>query len=184
MYTIHATGEVVRCAPGVVFVVADNTNGSGDETGQYAGTNQANAALVNRFKRMVRVDYMSKRQETAALVNHTNVSWDAAEHVTTFMAHARKLPAMEGVVLSLRQMVGFVNTVKDGFNAKSAFEVAILSRLPNAERAALETLATLQWTEAFENLLLGITPAAEGLAPADSAASNAFDDDVTASLNR
>jgi len=84
-------------------------------------------------------------------------------------------------------MVGFVNTVKDGFAAKAAFDVAVLSRLPNAERAALETLATLQWSEQFENLLHGVTPANENLgpvAPADSAASRAFDDDVTASLNR
>lgn len=185
-YTIHATGEVVKAAPGVVFVVADNTNGCGDETGQYAGTNQSNAALVNRFKRMIRVDYMSRGQEVAALVNHTRVSEAAAGHVVDFFSRARKLPDMEGAVLSLRQMTGFVNTVKDGFSSKMAFEVAILNKLASTERAVIEALATLEWNQQFETLLNGsptaVEPAMAG--PSDSRAAQAFDDEVTASLNR
>lgn len=185
-YTIHATGEVVKAAPGVVFVVADNTNGTGDETGQYAGTNQSNAALVNRFKRMIRVDYMTRGQEVAALVNHTRVSEAAAGHVVDFFSRARKLPDMEGAVLSLRQMTGFVNTVKDGFSSKMAFEVAILNKLASTERAVIEALATLEWNQQFETLLNGsptaVEPAMAG--PSDSRAAQAFDDEVTASLNR
>ena len=185
-YTIHATGEVVRCAPGVTFVIADNTNGAGDETGQYAGTNQANAALVNRFKRMVRVDYMTKAQETEALMNRCpGLPQAAAEHVAEFVAHARKLPEVEGVALSLRQMCGFVGMVKDGFGSKFSFECAILNRLPNTERAAIETLATLQWNQTFETLFTGSpsTPEASNT-PGDSKAAHAFDDEVSASLNR
>jgi len=181
-YTIHSTGEVVKVAPGVMFVIADNTNGAGDETGQYAGTNQSNTSLVNRFKRMVRVDYLSKAQETNALVNHTRIPHVAAEHVADFMQRARKLPEMEGVALSLRQMVGFVDMVKDGFNAKYAFEVAVLTRLPGTERAAIETMATLQWSEQFEQLLAGAPTLTN--APSTTAAASAFDDEVSASLSR
>jgi MoxR-like ATPase len=174
-YTVHATGEVVKVAPGVCFVIGDNTNGSGDETGQYAGTNSANASLVNRFKRMIRVDYLTKAQEASALVNHTGIPLAAAEHVADFMARARKLPEMEGVALSLRQMVGFVGAFKDGFDAKVAFEMAVLTRLPATERAAMETMATLQWSSAFEALMSGHTAPAT---PSDSRASQAFDDDA------
>jgi cobaltochelatase CobS len=180
-YTIHATGEVVKVAPGVMFVIGDNTNGAGDETGQYAGTNQSNTSLVNRFKRMVRVDYLTKAQETSALVNHTRIPQAAAEHVVEFMQRARKLPEMEGVALSLRQMVGFVDMVKDGFGARYAFECAVLTRLPGTERAAIETMATLQWSEQFEQLLAG-APVTN--APSDTAAASAFDDEVSASLGR
>jgi cobaltochelatase CobS len=174
-YTVHATGEVVKVAPGVCFVIGDNTNGSGDETGQYAGTNTANASLVNRFKRMVRVDYLTKAQEAGALVNRTGIPLAAAEHVADFMARARRLPEMEGVALSLRQMVGFVGAFKDGFSAKSAFEMAVLTRLPSTERAAMETMATLQWSDAFEALMQGQTAPATA---SDSAASNAFADNA------
>jgi cobaltochelatase CobS len=172
-YTVHATGEVVKVAPGVVFVIGDNTNGSGDETGQYAGTNAANASLVNRFKRMLKVDYLTKAQEAGALVNHTGIPLAAAEHVADFMHRARKLPEMEGVALSLRQMVGFVGAFKDGFDAKRSFEMAVLTRLPGTERAAIETMATLQWGAEFEALMQGQTAPATA---SDSAAAEAFED--------
>jgi len=187
-YTIHATGEVVKAAPGVVFVIADNTNGAGDETGQYAGTNQANAALVNRFKRMIQVSYMDREEEAAALVNHTSIPKPAALHVVDFFARARKLPEMEGAVLSLRQMTGFVNTVKDGFGSALAFSVAVLNKMPGTERAAVQALATLEWNAKFEALMLG-KDQQEAAKPAtadasDSRAAKAFDDDVSSSLNR
>jgi len=181
-YTIHETGEVVKAAPGVMFIIADNTNGTGDESGQYAGTNQANTSLVNRFKRMVRVDYLSKQQETSALMNRCpGLPQAAAEHLTDFVARARKLPEMEGVALSLRQMVGFVGMVKDGFSAKYAMECAILVKLPMTERAALEAMATLQWTDQFEQLVNGVVLTNQ---PSTSATAAAFDDEFSAELSR
>ncbi len=183
-YTVHATGKVVRCAKGVFFVVADNTNGAGDETGHYVGTNQSNAALVNRFPRMVRVDYLTKAQEVRALCNHTGINADASNHVVEFFHTARRLPQMEGVVLSMRQMVGLVNIVKDGFPVKKAIEMALLTRLPSTERAVLETLATLDWGRDFDAFMAGKgKPQPMGQA-SGSAAGKAFDDDVSASLNR
>ena len=182
-YTVHATGEVIRVAPGVMLCVADNTNGSGDETGRYNGTNQSNTALVNRFGRMIKIDYLSKAQESAALRNWTHIPLPAAEHVVDFFHRARKLPEMDGAVLSLRQMIGFVNTVIDGFSSKVAFEVAILNAMPNTERAALDALATLEWNAQFEALLAG-NAVAPTVQPSDSASAAAFDDEVSASLNR
>lgn len=185
-YTVHSTGEVVKAAPGVVFVVADNTAGYGDETGQYAGTHQSNAALINRFKRMIRIDYMSEAQEARALANHTKAPLPACEFLAGFMARARKLPAMENVVLSLRQMTGLVQCVQDGFAAKDALQVTLLNRLPSTERAALEALATLQWANEFDRLVRGIAKdePAKPQGNTDTAAGRAFDDEVSASLNR
>ena len=185
-YTIHQTGEVIKVAPGVMLCVADNTNGSGDETGRYAGTNQSNGALVNRFKRMIRVDYLTKAQEVQALMGWTGIVEAAATHVVEFFQRARKLPEMDGAILSLRQMTGFVNTVKDGFSSKVAFEVAVLNAMPNTERAALEALATLEWNREFERHLTGSSSTSvEPMGvPDNSAGSRAFDDEVSAALNR
>jgi MoxR-like ATPase len=184
-YTIHQTGEVVRVAPGVMLCVADNTNGTGDESGRYAGTNQSNGALVNRFKRMIRVEYLSKAQEVQALMNWTGIVQPAAEHVVDFFTRARRLPEMDGAILSLRQMTGFVGTVKDGFPSKVAFEVAVLNALPNTERAALEALSTLEWNAEFEQRLTGSAAVVEPMGvPDNSAGSKAFDDEVSADLNR
>ena len=167
------TGEVVKCADGVVFVVADNTTGAGDEGGLYAGTNISNAALVTRFKRMILVDYLSAQKEAEALANHTACPLPAAKHLADFVAQARRLPALQGVVISLRQMVGFVQTVQDGFSAKDAFVTAVSSRMPSTEKAAIEGLADLAWSASFEALIHNKPVPAT---PSNSPASQAFGD--------
>lgn len=168
------TGELVRAADGVVFVVADNTAGSGDEGGLYAGTNVSNAALVTRFKRMIQIDYLSAQKEAEALANHTKCPMEAAKHLADFVAQIRRMPAMQGVVISLRQMIGFVQCVQDGFSSKDAFVTAISSRMPATERATIEGLADLRWNENFEGLVHGKT--APIVAPSDSPAAQAFGD--------
>jgi MoxR-like ATPase len=168
------TGEVVKAADGVVFVVADNTTGSGDEGGLYAGTNISNAALVTRFKRMITVDYLSAQKEAEALANHTKCPMPAARHLTDFVAQARRLPALAGVVISLRQMVGFVQCVQDGFSSKDAFETTISSRMPATEKAAVEALADLAWNQSFEALVHNTPLPAK---PSNSAAARAFGDE-------
>jgi MoxR-like ATPase len=168
------TGEAVKCADGVLFVVADNTNGAGDEGGLYAGTNISNAALVTRFKRMLFVDYLTAQQEAEALANHTACPLEAAKHLADFVAQARRLPALQGVVISLRQMVGFTQIVQDGFPAKQAFEIAISSRMPSTEKAAIEALCDLQWGKAFEALISGAAVPAQ---PSNSPAAQAFGDE-------
>jgi hypothetical protein len=132
------------------------------------------------------VDYLSKPQESKALANHTGAPVKACAHVVDFFHAARKLPELEGVVLSLRQMTGLVKIVAQGFPAKVAFRTSLLERLPATERAALETLVTLDWGSQFESLMRGEDP--YGLSPiaqaSDSLAGRAFDDEVSASLNR
>jgi MoxR-like ATPase len=168
------TGEVVKAADGVVFIVADNTTGAGDEGGLYAGTNISNAALVTRFKRMIIVDYLSAKQEAEALANHTACPITAAQHLADFVAQARRLPALQGVVISLRQMVGFVQCVQDGFDAKDAFVTTISSRMPATEKAAIEALADLAWNNAFEALVHNKPAPAT---PSNSPAAKAFGDE-------
>jgi MoxR-like ATPase len=167
------TGEVVKAADGVVFIVADNTTGCGDEGGLYAGTNISNAALVTRFKRMIIVDYLPVAKETEALANHTACPIDAARHVAEFVANVRRLPALQGVVVSLRQMVGLVQMMQDGFTSKEAFVCTISSRMPATERAAIEALADLTWNKALEALMAGKPVPA---APSNSPAAQAFGD--------
>jgi cobaltochelatase CobS len=183
-YTLP-TGEVVHCAPGVVFCAADNTRGTGDETGAYHGTNAVNAALIDRFKRMLVVDYMSKSDEAKAIVNHCpSCPKPAADALADFVARARKLPEMENIVLSLRQMVGFVQAIQDGMSVKVASQVTILNRVPATERAALETLFTLAWASDFTNLMSGTAIDVNASPAPVSAAGQAFDDEISASLSR
>jgi MoxR-like ATPase len=172
-YFIPATGELVKCADGVVFVVADNTNGSGDDGGLYAGTNVCNVALVNRYARMLHIDYLSAQKEAEALANHTACPLPAAKHLADFVAQARRQPALQGVVISLRQMVAFVQMVQDGFSSKDAFVATLSSRMPATERATIDAMCDLAWNTAFEALVNGKAVPAQA---SNSPAANAFAD--------
>jgi len=173
-YTLP-TGETVKAADGVVFMVADNTAGSGDEGGLYAGTNVSNAALVTRFSRTIVVDYLTAKEEAQALANRTACPLPAARHVADFFAQARRNASLQGVVLSLRQMIGFVQCVQDGIPAAEAFKLAISNRMPAVERATIEVLADLAWSSTFDALIQGKGVPAT---PSDSAASQAFADNA------
>jgi len=176
-------GEKVIAAPGVCFVVCDNTAGRGDDTGLYAGTNPSNAALVDRFDRMIRVDYIAVELEARALANHTGAPLEAATHVAEFAARARRMPEMQAMVLSLRGLTAFVNMVSDGFNVDQAAEATILNKLADTERAAMETFFTLAWKQDFVNLLRGQMPQPP-VQPSNSYAARAFDDETSALLAR
>jgi len=170
------TGEVVKCADGVVFCVADNTNGAGDEGGLFAGTNVSNVALVTRFKRMIHVDYLSPQREAEALANHTSCPLPAARHLADFVATLRRMPAMQGVVISLRQMVAFVQMVQQGFASKYSFETTISSRMPATEKATIEAQIDLAWNQNFEALVHNKQPVAAPVTASDSPAANVFND--------
>lgn len=167
------TGEVVKAADGVVFCVADNTAGSGDEGGLYAGTNISNAALLTRFKRFIPMGFLPIEREAEALANHTACPIPAAMHLAKFVADARSQPSLAGVVISLRQMIGFVQMVQDGFKSKDAFTICISSRMPATERATIEAMIDLQWNNTFEAMLAGNKPS-PAVQPSNSAAANAF----------
>lgn len=172
-----STGERVPCAEGVVFVCGDNTRGFGDTTGLYAGTMQANAALVDRMARMVIVDYLPASLEAEALANHTAAPRPACDRVVAFVGSARKLPGFEDRPLSLRRMVAFVEMVQDGFSISDAFEDTFLSRMPDAERSALG----MHWKAAFDGAAFeaemsgGPLPAPASDAPEQVKARSIFD---------
>lgn len=65
----EATPEWRRTTPHkhFAFVATGNTNGSGDETGLYQGTNQQNAANFSRFALVTKVEYMPEDQEIEIL---------------------------------------------------------------------------------------------------------------------
>lgn len=48
-YVVPDSGEVIQAAPGFMVMVADNSNGSGDLSGEYAGIGTMNSALMSRF---------------------------------------------------------------------------------------------------------------------------------------
>jgi len=72
------------------FVATGNTNGSGDETGLYIGTNMGNAANYSRFGIVEHVRYMPKKQEVQVLINQGGIVKEDAERLVSFAEDIRK----------------------------------------------------------------------------------------------
>jgi cobaltochelatase CobS len=178
-FLVLPNGERVQCAPGVLFCAADNTNGTGDTTGLFHGTNQANAAMVDRFAIMVKVDYLPAKLEAEALSNRTTAPLAACQMVVEFVRGARGLAGFEAQPLSLRRMVAFVSMCRKGFSPKVAFEDCFLSRMAEDERLKLESHFKIQFTSesvfmAALNGTAGPAPVSVSTAPEQVSARNAF----------
>jgi cobaltochelatase CobS len=135
------TGEVVSFADGVVVSIADNTAGYGDESGVYAGTHSANAALVDRAARVVVVDYLPTMLEAEALQKRTSASQGACVRVAEFAAKVRNEAARNGGdsrPFSIRRLIAFMNaTHRDGLKPADSWDITVLSRLPEADRETM-----------------------------------------------
>ncbi|WP_034619344.1 AAA family ATPase [Chitinibacter tainanensis] len=76
--------RVVRPHPNFRFVATGNTNGSGDESGLYAGTKIQNAASMERFAIVENVPYMEKQAEVALVVSRIGVTKEDATKIVDF----------------------------------------------------------------------------------------------------
>jgi MoxR-like ATPase len=181
------TGEVVAFADGVVVVIADNTAGYGDESGVYAGTHSANAALVDRAARVILVDYLPAMLEAEALQRHSGAPQAACIRLADFAAKVRTLQAQTGGdvrPLSIRRLIAFANaTHRDGLAFGEALSTTMLSRLPEADREALRQAVNAHLDErAYKCELSGVIPpfpadiaAVVASSPQQNAARDAFD---------
>lgn len=82
--------RVIRPHKNFRFVATGNTNGSGDETGLYVGTNMGNAANYSRFGITDRVTYMPKKQEAAVIAAQADIDLDDAKLLVEFATKIRE----------------------------------------------------------------------------------------------
>lgn len=72
------------------FVATGNTNGSGDETGLYQGTNLQNAANYSRFGIVTKMEYMSKDDEAQMIEKKTKIANNKAVMLVNFASRVRQ----------------------------------------------------------------------------------------------
>ena len=180
------TGEVVTRAPGVFVIAADNTNGSGDETGRYADTGVLNLALIDRFQLMLAVDYLPASREAAMLAARSGVPDTVARHMVQYArltrdgANGGKLTAG----LTFRRLLAWAGAVRARIPSKHAFDMAIITPADPADRPTLRQLETTQGGhDRIDRVLAGgvwedpaVPPQGVTQTPAGAAAAQAFAD--------
>ena len=123
------------------FVATGNTNGSGDETGLYAGTKIGNAANYSRFGITVKVPYPNPETETAMLVNRVGVSKKDAAALVDIATRIREqydngeisIPISPRELLSATTL-GVMNSGKWNIG----FQLAYTNRLGKTEAEAVQ----------------------------------------------
>lgn len=82
--------RVIKPHPNFRFCATGNTNGSGDETGLYQGTQMQNAAAYSRFHITEEVDYLDEKTEIAIIVGQTRVPPAEVQKVVKFANEIRR----------------------------------------------------------------------------------------------
>jgi len=127
---IQETGRRVQVAPGVLFVAADNTNGTGGGARRgYVDTNKLNAAFLDRFGPRIPFDYLSRDKERGVLVAYTGCTVELADLLISAAAVTRA--AADDQTLShgigLRRLISWAELLIDGIDAETAFRCAVLN---------------------------------------------------------
>lgn len=164
---IRETGERVPVAPGVCFLAADNTNGTGGGARRgYTDTNRLNAATLDRFGIMVNVDYLTPEKESNVLVSRTGCTPELAQ-ILVASAHLTRTVAASGNLvapISLRQLISWAELLTDGIDPNDALSLAVLNKASEADVETLRQQCLLTIDKA------AIATALQGKLPATPAA--------------
>jgi len=116
----------------VVFFCADNSNGHGDESGNFDGVRSKNTAFLDRFSFTLKFDYLPHDKEVALINKRTLLPIDATDVLVRFANTARE-KARAGLLTqppSLRQLFAWARAMQRGMPVSIAFENAIVIKVP------------------------------------------------------
>ena len=136
-------GERVECAPGVVFVIADNTSGSGDGTGAYHDTQAMNRAFMDRQSKVIRVGYLPPAKEAQALASRTGAPLAGCAMLVDYAGRTREAAAQGEMVggLSLRRLSAVAMDITAGIDPARAMASCVYNVLPEDDAEVARQLA-------------------------------------------
>jgi MoxR-like ATPase len=143
---VAETGEVIPLAPGVMVIISDNTNGTGDQTGQYESTRIMNRAFLDRAGVTIRLDYMTPDREALAIQARTGCSKETAAKLAKLAAITRR-GADDGKLshgLTLRRLIALAELITDGCAPAAAYQIAVIETAPHDDKETLRQIWTAE----------------------------------------
>jgi len=125
------------------FIATGNTNGSGDETGLYQGTNMQNAANYDRFGVVCKVNYMNKKMEQRIIVNQSDLESDDAKKLVEFATSVRQAYDA-GKISSTISPRALINAAKVGIRRGSltmGINLAFANKLSTIDKEVCEGMS-------------------------------------------
>lgn len=126
------------------FVATGNTNGGGDETGLYQGTQIQNAANYSRMHIVEEVPYMEAELETAVIASQAGLKKDDAKKLVAFANDIREAfkGGRIGMTISPRELItaGKLGIVR-GADYSAGLRQGFMNRMSRVDREAASQLA-------------------------------------------
>lgn len=118
----------IKIHPDCVFIATANIGI------EYSGTNDIDAALMNRFLPL-QLDYIQAKHEIEVLTNRTDVNKEQATKIVNFANRIRQDYKEEKISksCSTRECIAMAELVADGFSYTEAFKYVILYKYSNPE---------------------------------------------------
>lgn len=136
--------RMIRPHPNFRFVATGNTNGGGDETGLYQGTQIQNAANYSRFKITEEVTYMEPKLEAAVVAGQAAIEKKEAERLVQFANLVREMfkAGKIGTTVSPRELIsaGMLGRVRGG-KFRQGLNSAFINRLSRVDKEAVGQVA-------------------------------------------
>lgn len=137
------SNRVIRPHPAFRLIATGNTNGQGDESGLYNGTNMQNAANYERFGIVEKMPYMEPAVEARLVSQQANIPIDDAKRLVDFAGRVRAdfESAKLSNPISPRALIfaGRIGIARDSYLI--GLEKAYINRLTSVDREAATQLA-------------------------------------------
>ncbi len=130
--------RVVRPHPNFRIVATGNTNGQGDETGLYVGTNLQNAANYERFAVVQRMPYMDPKLEARLVSQQARIPMEEAKLMVDFATRIRQEfdAGKLGNPISPRSLIFAAKYGVAKRDYKKGLELSFINRLSATDREA------------------------------------------------
>jgi cobaltochelatase CobS len=136
--------RVIRPHPNFRFVATGNTNGGGDETGLYQGTQIQNAANYSRFGITAEVGYLDGKVEAAIVAGKSGCRMEEAKNIIKYADEIRKQFRAGAIssTISPRELINAANWgCAMGGNWRNGLNLAFANRLSRTDREVCDQFA-------------------------------------------
>jgi len=136
--------RVVKPHENFRFVATGNTNGSGDDTGLYQGTQIQNAANYDRFGMVLEATYMKAELESAILVNRAKVKKEHADKLVDFANRVRESYKNKEVsnTISPRCLIDAADIGLRKGSWRAGLTLSFINKLSAVDRAVIDGVAS------------------------------------------
>lgn len=135
--------RIIKPHPNFRFCATGNTNGSGDETGLYQGTNLQNSANYDRFGSVIYKSYMKKADESMILQKRIGLTPIDADKLVDYANLVREQYAASKIsdTISPRSLINGAMIGLRRNDYKHGLKLAFSNKLSKVDKQVVEDLA-------------------------------------------